>query len=176
MESAFSGECQANQKYLAFAERAEAEGFKQIAAIFRAAAAAENVHAQNHLRAMKLVGTTQKNLEMAIAGEHEEFETLYPKFEKEAREENHKNAQWTFEYARQVEKVHHELFSKAMAAISKGIDLPEEEVRVCDVCGYTLLGETPQVCPVCGATKEHFQITGCQSYGGLHPLDGRYYT
>ena len=69
LQAAFAGESQANRKYLAFAAKAEAEGFPQIARLFRAAAAAETVHALAHLRVMKGVADTKQNLQAAIDGE-----------------------------------------------------------------------------------------------------------
>ena len=69
LQAAFAGESQANRKYLAFAAKAEAEGFPQIAKLFRAAAAAETVHAFAHLRVMKGVADTKQNLQAAIDGE-----------------------------------------------------------------------------------------------------------
>jgi len=84
LQAAFAGESQANRKYLAFAAKAEAEGRPQIARLFRAAAAAETVHAHAHLRVMKGVGDTRQNLRAAIEGEGYEFREMYPAFIKEA--------------------------------------------------------------------------------------------
>jgi len=75
---AFAGESQANRKYLAFAKKAESEGYKQIAKLFRAAAEAETVHAHNHLREAGGIKSTKENLEEAISGETFEFEKMYP--------------------------------------------------------------------------------------------------
>ncbi|MEZ4484336.1 MAG: ferritin family protein [Syntrophotaleaceae bacterium] len=68
LQEAFAGESQANRKYLAFAEKADMEGFAQVAKLFRAAAAAETVHAHVHLRAMGVVASTQENLRKLWAG------------------------------------------------------------------------------------------------------------
>src|SRR4030042_1920102 len=84
LKAAFAGESQANRKYLAFGKKADADGFSQIAKLFRAAAAAETVHAQNHFRALDGVGTTNDNLVTAIKGENYEWVTMYPEFIKDA--------------------------------------------------------------------------------------------
>jgi len=154
---AFSGESQANRKYLAFAEKAEKDGFPQIARMFKAAAAAETVHAHNHLRAMGGIQSTVENVKEAINGEHYEFTKMYPEFLEDAREENNKQAIRTFDYANQVEKVHHELYNKALEAAEKGEDLEEKDMYVCPICGYTVEGEAPDECPVCGAKKKVFK-------------------
>ena len=69
LKEAFAGESQANRKYLAFAKKADQEGYPQVAKLFRAAAEAETVHAHNHLREMGGIKTTKENLEEAVAGE-----------------------------------------------------------------------------------------------------------
>ena len=69
LAAAFAGESQANRKYLAFAAKADKDGFPQVAKLFRAAAEAETVHAHAHLKAMGGINTTLENLEEAVAGE-----------------------------------------------------------------------------------------------------------
>ena len=78
LKEAFAGESQANRKYLAFAEKADREGYPQVARLFRAAAEAETVHALNHLRALKAIGATAANLKEAMAGEVAEFREDVP--------------------------------------------------------------------------------------------------
>ena len=80
LKEAFAGESQANRKYLAFAKKADEEGYTQVAKLFRAAAEAETVHAHNHLTVMGGIRSTEENLKAAIAGEEEEFEEMYPRF------------------------------------------------------------------------------------------------
>ncbi len=156
LKDAFSGESQANRKYLAFAKKADQDGLPQIARIFRAAAEAETVHALNHLKTMGGIKTTIENLKAAIEGEHYEFTKMYPEFLKDAEEENNLDAKKTFNFANQVEKVHHELYSKALEAAEKGEDLQKQDIYVCPICGYTVEGEAPDKCPVCGAAKKAF--------------------
>ena len=87
LKEAFAGESQANRKYLSFAEKADQEGFGQVARLFRAAAAAETVHALNHLRVMGAVGSTANNLKTAISGENDEWKDMYPRFIEMAKRE-----------------------------------------------------------------------------------------
>jgi rubrerythrin len=78
LKNAFAGESQANRRYIAFAWKADQEGFPQIAKLFRAAAEAETVHAMNHLEAMGEIKSTPNNLETAVSGETFEFQKMYP--------------------------------------------------------------------------------------------------
>ena len=157
LQAAFAGESQANRKYLAFAAKAEAEGHPQIAKLFRAAAAAETVHAHAHLRVMGGVKDTKQNLQAAIAGEAYEFKEMYPGFIKEAEAEGNKAAVISFRNANAVEKTHHDLYSKALETLEAGKDLPPDSIYVCDVCGHTHVGGAPDKCPVCGAPKTKFK-------------------
>lgn len=157
LEAAFAGESQANRKYLAFAEKAVKDGFPQIAKVFRAAAAAETVHAHNHLRVLGGIKSTQENIKAAIEGEHYEFTKMYPEFLEEAKKEGNKDAERTFNYANEVEKVHHKLYESALGAAESGKDLEENDLYICPVCGYTHEGDPPEKCPVCGAMKKVFK-------------------
>jgi rubrerythrin len=157
LQAAFAGESQANRKYLAFGAKAEAEGYPQIAKLFRAAAAAETVHAHSHLRVMKGVGDTKRNLQAAIDGEGYEFKEMYPKFVEEAKSEGQNAALVSFRNAMAVEKTHFDLYSKALESLTAGHDLPAAGIFVCDVCGHTAVGEAPDECPVCGAPRSKFK-------------------
>ena len=153
LKEAFAGESQANRKYLAFAEKADREGYPQVARLFRAAAYAETVHALNHLRALKAIGATAENLKEAIAGESAEFQKMYPRMIADSQAEGHKEAERTFTFANEVEKVHAHLYQKALESMEnkKLVD-----IYVCSVCGYTVEGEAPDSCPVCKAVKKLF--------------------
>ena len=96
LKTAFAGESQANRRYLAFAKKADQAGFPQIARLFRAAAAAETIHAHNHLRAMDGVKDTAENLQAAIAGENYEVVTMYPTMLAEAQTEGDAQASISF--------------------------------------------------------------------------------
>lgn len=156
LKDAFAGESQANRKYLAFARKAEAEGYKQVAKLFRAAGDAETVHAHAHLRVMQGIKDTAQNLQAAIDGEGYEYQKMYPGFVQEAEAEGNQAAVISFKNAMTVEEVHHGLYSEALSAVKKGKDLPEAPIYVCDVCGNTFIGDAPDKCPVCGARKDRF--------------------
>jgi len=156
LRNAFSGESQANRKYLAFAKKAEAEGYPMIARIFRAAAQGETVHAMAHLRAMKAVRGTRENLDEAIQGENAEFKEMYPRFIEEARNEQAKQALTSFQNAMAVEQVHHSLYIEARDAVKAGRDMAVKKVFVCSVCGNAVLDEAPENCPVCGSPRAKF--------------------
>jgi len=156
LKTAFAGESQANRKYLAFAKQAEKDGLPGIAHLFRAAAAAETVHANNHLRTLGGIRSTKENLKEAIEGEFHEFTSMYPEFIEDAKNESNAAAERSFNYANEVEKIHHKLYKKALDAVESGKDLKERDIYVCSVCGYTHEGEAPDKCPVCGALKKAF--------------------
>jgi len=156
LQAAFAGESQANRKYLAFAKKADADGKPQIAKLFRAAAAAETVHAHAHLRVMNGVGTTEANVAAAIAGEGHEFTTMYPEFVATAKAEGNQAALRSFEQAMAVEKIHHDLYSSAAVALKEGKDLATAKIFVCPVCGNTCLDHAPDKCPICGVPAAKF--------------------
>jgi rubrerythrin len=157
LQEAFAGESQANRRYLFFAEKADKEGYPQVARLFRAAAEAETVHAKNHLNAMDGVGTTAENLMAASVGEHYEFTRMYPPFIEDAERENNTRAERSFRYANEVEKIHHGHFEATLKAVNEGAELKEEPYYVCQVCGNTVAGEPPEQCPVCGAPAKAFK-------------------
>jgi rubrerythrin len=153
LKDAFAGESQANRKYLAFAKKAQQDGYSQVAKLFRAAAEAETIHAHSHLRALKGVKSTADNLKEAIGGETYEFQSMYPPMIETAKAEGDKAAERSFTYANEVEKVHAALYQKALDNLDK---LETVDYYVCDVCGYTCENEAPDVCPVCGAKAKAF--------------------
>jgi rubrerythrin len=156
LKAAFAGESQANRTYLAFARKAEQDGYSQIAKLFRAAAAAETVHAHAHLRVLGDVKSTAENLQAAADGEAHEFRHMYPGFLSEAEKEKNNAAAISFRNAMAVEEIHHALYGEALATLNAGSDLPEDAILVCGVCGNTVAGEAPDRCPVCGAPKAKF--------------------
>ncbi len=154
LQDAFAGESQANRKYLAFAKKAGKEGFHQVAKLFRAAAAAETVHAHNHLKELSGIQGTKENLETAINGESYEFQQMYPQMIKDAEAEGNKSALRSFNFANEVEKVHAHLYKKALDSLGNN---EETDYYVCDICGYTAEGMAPDSCPVCKAKKSAFK-------------------
>ncbi len=156
LKSAFSGESQANRRYLAFARKAEEEGFTQVAKLFKAAAEAETVHALNHLRITGNIKSTLENLGTAVSGETFEFKERYPDYIATAKQEGNKQASWSFDVANQVEQIHAKLFTKALDALKSKKPMEQVDYYVCSVCGNTVEGEAPDRCPICGAPKEKF--------------------
>ncbi len=154
LAAAFAGESQANRKYLAFAKKADEEGYAQAARMFRAAAEAETVHALAHLRAMKGVGSTADNLKAAIEGESYEFQNMYPGMIADAEAEGASEALRSFKYANTVEQTHAELYQKVLDGLSQ--DQEEYPYWVCPVCGHTAEKEAPERCPVCNAKGSRF--------------------
>jgi len=154
LKEAFAGESQANRKYLAFAKKADEEGYAQVAKLFRAAADAETVHAHAHLRVMKGIGSTDENLKQAIGGETEEFKAMYPRMMEEAKAEGEDAAHMSFANANAVEEIHAGLYQKALDNLGKN---EQTDYYVCQVCGNTVEGEAPDKCPICGAPKKMFR-------------------
>lgn len=154
LKEAFAGESQANRKYLAFAKQADKDGFPQVARLFRAAAEAETIHAHNHLRALKGINGTRENLAEAIAGETHEFKNMYPQMIADAELEGATEARRSFTYANAVEKVHAELYQKALDTL--GTSVEDFDYYVCPVCGHTVERGAPDKCMVCGAAGSVF--------------------
>lgn len=156
MKEAFAGESQANRKYLAFAKKADQEGYSQAARLFRAAAEAETVHAMNHLKALKAIKDTKENLREAIAGETQEFKEMYPAMIEAAQAEGNKSAIRTFSYANDVEEIHAKLYHDMMDRLEQSKE-DDFSYYVCPVCGMTSEKEPPETCPVCGIKGERFK-------------------
>ena len=154
LEEAFAGESQANRRYLAFAKQADADGFPQVAKLFRAAAEAETVHAHAHLKAMEGIGSTEENLREAVGGETHEFESMYPGMIAVAKDEGFKKAQRSFDYANQVEQIHVGLYQKALDTLGK--EAEAVDYYVCPVCGNTFEGPQTDPCPTCGTPANRF--------------------
>ncbi len=155
LKEAFAGESQANQKYRAFAKKAEQEGFANIARLFRTTAEAERIHAEGHLKALEGIGSTADNLLAAISGETHETEEMYPPMFAQAEAEGHK-AKRMFGYALEAEAVHARLYKLALEAVQQGKDLTEVDFYLCPVCGYIEFGKPTDPCPVCGTKPEKF--------------------
>ena len=155
LKEAFAGESQANRRYLAFAVKADQEGYPQVALFFRAAAEAETVHAHNHLRALKGIRSTKENLEEAISGETHEFKSMYPGMIEAAKTEGNKEAERSFNYANEAEKIHAQLYRKLLDTL--GTSQESYPYYVCPVCGHTTEKAPPDVCPVCGVKGKMFK-------------------
>jgi rubrerythrin len=157
LKEAFAGESQANQKYRAFAKKAEKEGFPNVARLFRTAAEAERIHAEGHLGSLEGIGSTADNLQAAIEGETYETNVMYPPMFEQAKAEDHK-AKRMFGYALDAEAVHAKLYAMALEAVKQGKDLTEVEFYLCPVCGNIEIGKPTEACKVCGAKADKFML------------------
>jgi rubrerythrin len=155
LKEAFAGESQANQKYRAFAAKADQDGLPNIARLFRTTAEAERIHAEGHLKALDGVGTTSENLKAAIGGETHEYTEMYPPMLQRAIAEGHK-AKRMFGYAVEAEAVHATLYALALEAAQQGKDLTETTFYLCPVCGHIECGAPPEACPICGTRASRF--------------------
>ncbi len=155
LKDAFAGESQANRKYLAFARKAEQDGFTNVARLFRTAAEAETIHALGHLNALGGVGSTADNLRAAVTGETYEYTEMYPPMLQQAIADDHR-AKRMFGYAMKAEAIHAKLYQLALEAVSQGKDLAETRFYLCPVCGNIELGTPPATCPICGTKAEKF--------------------
>lgn len=158
LEAGFAGEGQAHMRYLIFAQKAEKEGYPDLARLFEAVALAEQVHATNHLKVLDGVNTSAQNLQEALDGETFEVKQMYPAYKETARLEEEKGAERSTDWALQAEKVHAVMYEKARQAVENGKDIELEKVFICEVCGYTAEGGAPDRCPVCGAPKNRFRM------------------
>jgi rubrerythrin len=155
LKEAFAGESQANQKYRAFAKKAEKEGFINIAKLFNTAAEAERIHAEGHLGSLDGIGSTVDNLKTAIEGETYEYTEMYPPMHDQSVKDNHK-AQRMFKYALDAEKVHADLYKLALAAAEQGKDLDVSEIYLCPICGHIEFGKPEKNCPICGTLASKY--------------------
>jgi rubrerythrin len=157
LKTAFSGESQAHMKYAIYADKAGSEGYDNVARLFRAVGYAERVHATNHFKVLRGIGSTLENLQAAIDGETYEVEEMYPAFHAVAELQEEKSAVASINAALEAEKIHAGLYQKAKQAVESGKDLDIGKIQICSVCGYTVEGDAPERCPVCGATNNKFK-------------------
>lgn len=174
--AAYEGESNAHSKYVAFAAKADAEGWHGAASLFRAAARAEEIHATNHARVLKQLGTeakcqihpaeaksTLENLKTALAGEQYEIDTMYPSFIAEATSSDIPIAKRTLTWAMEAEKTHARLYAEAIELVAKGLQgswaASACNFYVCAACGYTTrTAEEQDRCPVCNLAFDKFEV------------------
>ena len=156
--AAFAGESQARNKYKAFAEAAEDEGYTQVAKLFTAASLAEEIHARRLMRVGGYIGNTVANLEAGRDGELEETNSMYPSFIEVAQKEGRQDAVITFEHAKKAEAVHAEHYKKALEAVKAGKDIEVKTVYLCPVCGNIEINHPPDRCPICGIPGTSFKV------------------
>ncbi len=150
---AYLGEAKAALRLNIYAEKAEDEGYPQIARLFRAIALSESIHGERCLRTLKEVGTTEENLAASLESETKVAGVAYDNFIKQASEEGDEPAVTIFSQARDVEETHAKLYKEAMGHL---MEERETTYYVCKVCGFVSDGILPDECPICGAGKEQF--------------------
>jgi rubrerythrin len=170
LNTALNGERNAHARYLEFAKKADQEGYGAVASLFRAAAAAEEVHGNNHEKAIRRLGgtpdvkletpevkSTRENLEAAISGESYERKTMYPDFVHQARQDRYVPAIVTFEEAMRTEEVHANLYEEALRDLDKLKGSSSRTYYVCSVCGYTTTDLNFEKCLNCLKPKDRYK-------------------
>lgn len=171
LQAAFNGESNAHAKYLAYSKKAEEEGYLKVAALFRAAASAEEIHLNNHAKVIKDMGaspkaeikmpdikSTKQNLADAIKGETYEQTVMYPGFLVQAEKEQNDAAVQTFNYAKAAEAEHAKLYNKALGNLNSW-KVADAGFGVCPICGYTVEGKpTFNNCPVCATPANDYKL------------------
>lgn len=155
LHRAFVGEATAALRLKGYAEKADKEGYPQMARLFRAISAAEEIHALKHLRILKIIKSTQENLQDSFESETKISEGIYPELIKVAIAEGHKAAEISFSQARDAEEVHGKLYKNA---IEHMLDDTESDYYVCSVCGYVHVGKPKEDCPVCNVSPDRFLL------------------
>lgn len=169
LQAAYNGESNAHARYLAFAQKADAEGYGEVASLFRAAAKAEEIHANNHAAVIKKMGgtpqakvetpdvkSTKENLQAAIKGETYERDSMYPDFLKTARAERNSAAVRTLNLAKTAEAEHAKLYTEALNNLDKLKNSKAKNFYVCGECGYTVTKIDFAKCPSCFAPKSRY--------------------
>jgi len=170
LQIAFNGESNAKARYEAFAAKADEEGYKSVATLFRAAAKSEGIHAVKHEAAIKKSGgkakatiekvdvkSTKENLEAALKGEIAEKDTMYPEMIKTAEADKNTPALYSFKGALAAEKMHAQYFEQALKEL-EAWKVAGKEFIVCLICGYTTMDMKLQKCPVCAAPRSKFDL------------------
>lgn len=171
---AFAGESQARNRYTFFASVARKEDYIQIQQIFEETAANEKEHAEVFFKYLEggeveitagfpagKIGTTAENLLAAAEGEHMEWGTLYPSFEKTAEKEGFHEVAESFKEIAEVEEEHEKRYRKLLSNVEKGTVF-KRDVEVewhCLNCGYIHHGkEAPDLCPACKHAKSYYEL------------------
>jgi rubrerythrin len=150
---AYAGEAKAALRLKVYAEKAEEEGYPQIAKLFRVISRSEEIHGARALKVLREVKSTEENLAASFESEQRVAEVAYGAFIKRAEAEGNQAAVLQFAQSKDVEETHAKLYKEAMNHI---LEERETAYYVCQVCGYVADGHCPDICPVCGAGSERF--------------------
>jgi rubrerythrin len=153
MHQAYTGESKAGLRLKVFAEKADQEGYPQLAKLFRVISFSEELHGKRALRLMREIKSTEENLAESFESETRVAGVAYDNFIKYAEEVGDKAASLYFSQSRDVEEIHAKLYKEAMDHV---LEERQTTYYVCDVCGYVSDGILPEECPVCGAKKDRF--------------------
>lgn len=170
LQAAFNVKSNAKVRYEAFAAKADEEGYKSVAALFRATSMSQEILAQKHAAVIKKLGAVPKaeiakpevksskeNLEAALKDETEERDKMYPAFIKQAQQEKNSSAIRTFKGALAAEIEHAKFYKQAIAELNAWKN-HGKEFLVCEVCGYTTMNMQLKKCPVCAAPRSKFEL------------------
>lgn len=154
--SALAAESRVYLKYARYAEKAEKEGHREIAGLFRATSENERAHGEIWLRILGEIGSTDLNLRQAAEGEQWEWTEMYAGFAETARSEGFDEIAALFERTASVERTHSEHFRAARESLNETPS--RSDIWICMNCGYVYEGETPPAaCPLCSYPKEYFR-------------------
>jgi len=168
LQAAYNGESNAHVRYLAFAKKADQEGYKQVAVLFRATAKAEAIHRDRHATVIRQMGgtptakieaptvkSTRENLQAAEKGESYERDTMYPQFSGQARKASNKAAVQSFDYAANAEAGHAKFYAQALTNLEQW-KVAKSAYYVCPECGLTVAVLNFEECSECGVAKAKF--------------------
>jgi rubrerythrin len=170
LNTALNGERNAYAKYLAFAQKADEEGYGAVASLFRAVAAAEEIHGNNHEQTIQRLGgvpavkldppvvkSTQENLEVSVSGETYERKTMYPEFIAQARQDRYVPAIVAFENAQRTEEEHAMFFAEVLRNLDSLKGSTARTYYVCTVCGFTTADLNFEKCRSCFKPKSKYK-------------------
>jgi rubrerythrin len=153
LHEAYTGEAKAALRLKVYAEKAEQEGYRQMAKLFRVIAFSEEMHGSRALKLLREVKSTEENLAASFESETRVAQVAYGPFIKQAEAEGNNAAVVHFSQSQDVEEIHAKLYKEAM---NHFMEERETTYYVCKICGYVSDGLLPDECPVCNAKKEQF--------------------
>lgn len=154
LQQAYAGEAKAALRLKVYGDKAEEEGYPQIAKLFRVIAYSEEIHGARALKVLKEIKTTEENLAESFESERRVAEVAYGEFVRQAEAEGNQAAVLHFSQSKDVEETHAKLYKDAMNHM---LEERETTYYICRVCGYVADGILPGSCPICGAKQDQFK-------------------